>query len=234
MVDVLRTGSRIDVLSWPGCPRERRFATVGSCRGEAWRPAKRHSTKSGGRDRPCGPLTRGSQGPAPYFEEGAGRESNLRNHVLRSGSRVFVCSRRRVCQRFVFRHGTQVPVGLEPTRRLRGNRMTCRVCHVLQQAVGIFSKGRRSCESETYGVLPIELRRDSGFELRRWDSNPHPPGYEPCTPTRQSTYVFIGDEGCGQRLPHGNRTRRPTLFTSEPDSLDGPDVLQPAVAVFVF
>jgi hypothetical protein len=67
-------------------------------------------------------------------------------------------------------------------------------------------------------------------ELRRWDSNPQPPGYEPCTPNRQSIFVFKWRRRGGQRLPHGNRTRHPSSATTGPDSLDGPDVLQPAVA----
>jgi len=120
LVDVLRSGSRIV-----------RFKALD----EVW-----------GRDRPCKSLACVSQGPAPYGCEGAGRDSNLLNHVLRSGSRVCIK----------------------------------KIDEVVNQ--------RR------YGALPFELRRYNDFEWRRRDSNPQPPGCEPCTPNRQSIFVFVGDE----------------------------------------
>ena len=73
-----------------------------------------------------------------------------------------------------------------------------------------------------YGALPLELRRYSDFEWRRWDSNPQPPGYEPCTPTRQSI-MFYGDEVLVRGI--SVRESNPLTMIWSPNSLDGADVL---------
>jgi len=78
-----------------------------------------------GRAFPARPCTHVSQGPAPlvFNLKGAGRESNLLNHVLHTGSRVCIGDRRSCCVRDVsalypLSYGAILrvaPVGLEPT-----------------------------------------------------------------------------------------------------------------------
>lgn len=42
-----------------------------------------------------------------------------------------------------------------------------------------------------YGALPLSYGATRFAKSRRWDSNPQPPGPEPCTPDRQSVMFFL-------------------------------------------
>ena len=42
-----------------------------------------------------------------------------------------------------------------------------------------------------YGALPLSYGATRFANERRWDSNPQPPGPEPCTPDRQSVMSFF-------------------------------------------
>ncbi len=139
------------------------------------------------------------------------------------------CSRRRIRQRnlcvsFCF---TTVPgalAGIEPARSCDHR------VDVLQQSVGmLFQMTDEVVEPETYGALPLSYGA-AYFKSRRWDSNPQPPGYEPCTPIRQSV-MFWWRRGCwSEAFSYGNRTRQP--LRGRQTHWTEPMYSEPAVAVF--
>jgi hypothetical protein len=54
--------------------------------------------------------------------------------------------------------------------------------------------------SETYGALPLSYSATT-LGLRWWDSNPRPPAYKACTPSRQSVlFHWPGDEVVVRRI----------------------------------
>jgi len=91
-----------------------------------------------------------------FFSEGAGRESNLQNHVLHSGSRVcivpdevFARGNLRVSSCF-----TTVLLGTGETRTR--TILRSQSPDVLQQSVGmLFQMIDEVVERETYGALPL-------------------------------------------------------------------------------
>lgn len=141
------------------------------------------------------------QGPAPYGLRGPGGNRTCIAMYSTPAVEYVFKPRRRVRQR----HSCVSTVPPQPLGA--GGSRTRTTCvtgfDVLQQAVGdvLFSKDRRGCWSETFRCSPVELRRYGTFpELRRWDSNPQQPGYEPCTPTWQSVCIGWATKWRSERI----------------------------------
>jgi hypothetical protein len=65
---------------------------------------------------------------------------------------------------------------------------------------GMIQKRPTKLWSETYGALPLSYSA-THLELRWWESNPRPPAFKACTPSRQSAcFHWPGDEGMVRRI----------------------------------
>jgi hypothetical protein len=72
--------------------------------------------------------------------------------------------------------------------------------HVLRTGSRAWFKRPTKLWSETYGALPLSYSATT-LGLRWWDSNPRPPAYKACTPSRQSVlFHWPGDEGVVRRI----------------------------------
>ncbi len=104
------------------------------------------------------------------------------------------------------------------------------VANVLRTGSRVYFKRPTKFWSETYGALPLSYSA-THLGLRWWDSNPRPPAYKACTPSRQSVlFHWPGDEVVVRRialpLSYTHHQLTGWVIGIEPTT----DVLQPAVA----
>ena len=146
--------------------------------------------------------------------------TSLRTHVLQTGSRSRSSKARRK-----FGQSSQL---WRNQSRARFELAGCR-CTPRRQS-GMIQKRPTKLWSETYGALPLSYSA-THLGLRWWDSNPRPPAYKACTPSRQSVlYHWPCDEVVVRRiaLPLSYTHHQVTgwMIGLEPTTA----VLQPAVA----